>query len=169
MTKYIDLDTPNKEVVLVLQPDRTWKRYDGVRVDVNVVRFEGTPEKIAEEIQQLRDSVEWDDVHYCKIPYFNVATRYNNIVLWIVIYLTNKIRGYDTLNQLKRVVLEGIINTLLQMRNDAQVIIIKSLALREAQEIRSNEDEVFLQQLETVIEVHKFAMQNKSDKSNIGK
>lgn len=155
-TRWIDIDWTVGEEVMVLQPDRTWKRYSGQRFELQLVDFEGTPEAVAEEVQALRDSVEWDDVHFCKVDGMGIAARSDGTVsVHIGLYLTNGARGYNVLRSLKMVVLDLIAKSMLTMRNNAQEVLLNVIAERATQDMQKEEDERFLRQVETAIRAHR--------------
>lgn len=154
--EWVDLDWAVGEEAMVLQPDRTWKRYSGVKFKLELVEFEGTPEEVADELQALRDAVEWDDVHFCKVNGMGVAARADGTVsVSVGLYLTNGARGYGPLRSLKMVVLEVITKSMLRMRNNAQEVLLAALSSHASSQLQVREDEAFLRQLESAIQAHR--------------
>jgi hypothetical protein len=151
-----DIDQAAGENVMVLRPDRTWKLYQGHRFKLERVEFRGTPEAIADELQALRDAVEWDDAHYCQVDVVYVEALSGGMVsLRLKLYLTNRARGYGPLRSLKMRVLEVIVKSMLLLRNSAQEGLLGALTERTAQDVQEGEDERFLRQVETAIRAYR--------------
>lgn len=68
------LDKHPDRPAATLEADRTWKLWHGPRMTVPMVRFEGTPEEVADQVQALRDLCPLGADRYSGGPHDLVST-----------------------------------------------------------------------------------------------
>jgi hypothetical protein len=153
--EYIDLNSSVGEVVYALEPDYTWRRYDGDRLWLQSVRFEGTPEEVSTRLQELRDSVTWDEPHHMRIrsAAIGLGARPGTVRFALRAYLTNEpYYLHGPLLDVKRAMMRLILLTMLDVSREMSKVILQTIESYATAAVWAHEDECFLRQLRNLLD-----------------